>query len=389
MTCHGPSDVVSCWGMETDRWVRIQTLTESAKALPHAERGAFLDEACDDAELRTLIAEMLEAGESGALGLEAKLLTSDPADLGKEDGPEPAVSVESGLSIGSYEVGRRLGRGGMADVYLAYERADPDRHPVALKLLRFGKGGADRLPRFQRELEILSRLDHPAIATVLDSGTAADGRPFMVMHYVEGHTLLDFVVQRRSTAAERLQLFVSVCQTVQFAHDRGVIHRDLKLSNVLVREDGTPVLLDFGIGKLMRTFASEPPAGFVTPAGVRLLTPANAAPEQVSGQPQTVQTDVYGLGLILYELVAGRPALDPKGVNWLEWERRVLEVEPAAPSSVPAAPIRMEPGLRPRTLDELDGIVLKALRKEPAERHQSARALADAVARCLSELSPA
>ncbi|MGI9627000.1 MAG: serine/threonine-protein kinase [Longimicrobiales bacterium] len=359
--------------MATDRWERIQELFGEAKRLEAPQRYSYLAQSCPDQELRTVVLEMLEAAETARLEVESKLLTQESAD-----GPDRPIPIE-GDSFGGYRVGGKLGSGGMADVYLATRADDPEGPPVALKILRNPASSAEGIRRFHREREMLSRLDHPGIAAILDDGISEGGQPYLVIEHVDGMSLPDYVTRHRVPVQERVRLFLDICESVGFAHDRQILHRDLKASNVLVTAEGRVVLLDFGIGKPVGP-SDALDASTVTPAGIRLLTPANAAPEQVTGAPVSVRTDIYALGLVLYELVAGRPALNHRRISWFEWERRVQEVRPPPPSEVADLGSSDPAGVvRDALRGGVDAVILTCLEKDPAARYGSVRELAAAL----------
>ncbi len=302
----------------------------------------------------------------------------------------PAAGTEVRGDRG-YRIVREIGRGGNGIVYLA-ERSDEFRQTVAIKVVH--RRGEEIERRFRAERQILAALDHPHIARLLDGGTASDGSPFLVMEYVEGRRIDESCAERRLGVRERIELMLDVCSAVAAAHQRLVIHRDLKPSNVLVTADGTAKLLDFGIAKLL-----DPAEVDWTLAETRLggqpLTPRYASPEQMRGEPVSTATDVYALGVILYELLTGRSPYraDPRSLR--EWEQAVCEEEPLSPSTTAArtAPISGEgsdgatPSPPPPELAvdaDLAAIVLKALRKPPAERYPTVDALADDLRRYLS-----
>ncbi|ARA94347.1 serine/threonine protein kinase [Rhodothermaceae bacterium RA] len=385
--------------MSTPRWNQIETLFWAALDRDAAERAAFLDEACaGDAALRREVEGMLAAHEtSHGLQIEQHLLGDDP--------PRPADDEAMiGTRVGPYRLVQMLGRGGMGTVYLA-ERADGAfEQQVALKLIRSGWHSAEIVQRFRLERQILARLDHPNIARLLDGGMTEDGRPYFALEYVAGEPITDFCDRHRLPVDERLRLFQRVCRAVQFAHRNLVVHRDLKPSNILVTGDGVVKLLDFGIAKLLDPDA----AGMTvaqTRADVRVMTPEYAAPEQVRGEAITTATDVYALGVLLYELLTGhRPYQIPSRVR-AEIERVICEEEPTRPSTVIAAvtQIHRDDGttetitpdrvgaarklpptrLRRRLRGDLDTIILTALRKEPERRYTSAEQLADDLRRHL------
>lgn len=293
--------------------------------------------------------------------------------------PPLATAVDrSGEQVGPFRLGARLGRGGMGEVYRA-ERTDGDyRQTVAIKLLRRGLDSEDVLGRFIQERRILARLEHPAIARLIDGGMCADGLPWIAMELVEGQPISGFAENQSLSQTASLQLLIAVSEAVDYAHRRLVVHRDLKPSNVLVTADGSPRLLDFGIAKLLDD--SEEQAH--TSTGLRLMSPAYAAPEQLHGQPITVATDVYALGLLSYELLTGT----------LPHRRRsstLAELEAALPAdaerpSVAARRFAAGGTLSGRGIDaDLDTIVLKALAIEPDRRYPSAAAFADDLRRYL------
>jgi serine/threonine-protein kinase len=286
---------------------------------------------------------------------------------------------------------REIGRGGMGTVYLA-ERSDVARR-VALKLVRDPMAAPERVERFRLERRVLARLDHPHIARLLDAGVAPDagtphgGTPWFAMELVEGAPIDRACDARRLTVAERLALFEQVCEAVQYAHEHLVVHRDLKPSNILVTDDGRVKLLDFGIAKLLDDAAGEGEA--LTGTGVRLLTPEYAAPEQLRGAPVTTATDVYALGVVLYELLTGchpqrARRRTPGASTDAPWY--VLPSEPAPPSAVAAraesaaasaARGTTPPRLARRLRGDLDTVILRALAAEPARRYASAHQLLD------------
>ncbi|MFN8647932.1 MAG: serine/threonine-protein kinase [Gemmatimonadales bacterium] len=350
--------------MRQERWDRIAALFAEALERPAAERGRYLEASCPEPELRREVLAMLAAhADAGELRVERRLASHDPA-------PE-AGSMAPGTRVGPYRLEALVGRGGMGEVYRA-TRADGEfEQVVALKLLRADAGGTDLVRRFRAERALLARLTHPHIATILDGGTAADGRPYLVLRYVDGLPITDQA--RGRPLAERLQLCIKVARAVQFAHVRLVVHRDLKPSNILVTASGEPVLLDFGIAKLL-----DPQAGaeHETRTGDRLLTPAHAAPEQLSGGAITTATDVYGLGTLLFELVTGRRLFAEVASTGGALERAILETPAPLPSALAVAD-------RGRIRGDLDRIVQVALRKEPERRYPSAGALADDLERFL------
>jgi serine/threonine protein kinase len=280
--------------MSPARWQQVKDVVGDAlERADTAERAAFLARACaDDTGLRREAESLLAAsGLSMLEGCAEDLrLSSDESD------------AASGQRIGAYRVVRELGRGGMGAVYLA-ERADREftKH-VAIKLLKRGTDTDEVLRRFRSEREILARLEHPNIARLLDAGTTDDGLPYFVMEYVAGARVTDYCFAQHLSVAARLELFLKICSAVHFAHQNLVVHRDLKPANILITAEGEPKLLDFGIAKLLATDDSE---FHHTVQDQQRLTPAYASPEQVRGAAITTVSDVYALGVLLYELLVG------------------------------------------------------------------------------------
>jgi non-specific serine/threonine protein kinase/serine/threonine-protein kinase len=278
-----------------------------------------------------------------------------------------------GQRLGPYQIIGELGDGGMSTVFLG-ERADGQyRQQVAIKLLRYHQGASSLRSRFDIERHILATLEHPNIARLLDGGTCADGRPYLVMEYVRGVAIDTYCRTRRLPLAAILELFCTVCHAVQYAHQNLIVHRDLKPGNILVTEEGVPKLLDFGIAKLLAPLPMGT-EGPVTLAGNMLMTPEFAAPEQVGDAPITTATDVYALGVILYNLLTGQRPYEVGG-DLATIIRTIRETEAPVPSSV------IQGLLRAQLQGDLDNIVLRALRKEPQHRYPSVRQLAEDVER--------
>jgi serine/threonine-protein kinase len=307
-----------------------------------------------------------------------------------EDAPANWALDRSGQVLGPWRLVRRLGAGGMSDVYLA-ERADEYHQQVAIKLVRPGLVSRADYNRLKAERQILARLDHRNIARLLDGGTAEDGTPYLVMEYVDGDPIDVYCERNALTVRERLALFRNVCAAVHAAHQNLIIHRDLKPSNILVTKDGSLKLLDFGIAKFLGTPHTTHTVA-VTHASVRLLTPGNASPEQVRGEPITTATDVYLLGLLLYELLCGTRPFRLTDFRLTEIERVICEQSPPPPSQTLAAQagtpevLRLEAiararrttlaRLRRELAGDLDNIVMMAMRKEPTRRYASVDELA-------------
>jgi len=376
---------------DLDRWGRVDALFQGALEQSPAMRAEFLAEACgDDRELRREIDDLIRAHEESqdywrdSGGLIARVR----ADLGSALDMKPEES-EDPERVGPYRLIRRVGRGGMGTVYLA-EREDGEfERQVAIKLLRRGLDTEDVVRRFRAERQILASLDHPNIARLVDGGSAEDGRPYLAMEYVEGSPILEYCDDRRLSIPARLALFETVLRAVGHAHRHLVIHRDIKPSNILLTDNGDVKLLDFGIAKLLDEGdgTSE-----LTRTGVRLLTPGYASPEQLAGEPVTTASDVFQLGILLYELLTGERPFGNPDTSPREFEQRTLESEAERPSrrvlkatgdnsgkdSAAARRVGVEE-LRRTLAGDLDDIILMALRKDPEGRYHS-------VAQFLSDL---
>ena len=353
--------------MDRSRWERIQILFHEAAALPQPEHRAFLESACREDE--TLVADVLALLHEDARG--ASLLDQPLAEVAHKVLAED-VNALPFQELGPYRIRKVLGEGGMGVVYLA-ERQDLGSF-VALKLLRDAWLSPARRERFGAEQRTLAQLNHPSIARLYDADTLSDGTPFFVMEYVEGLPLTDYCTHNKCSVERRLQLFRQVCEAVQYAHSNAVIHRDLKPSNILVRSDGTIRLLDFGIAKQVESL--DVPA-HQTMTGLRLMTPAYAAPEQIRGQRLGVQSDVYSLGVILYELLCDRLPFDLSNLAPAEAETVLLEHEPPKPSATARrqAATAVAASLSVGSWADLDVLCLTALQKDPERRYRSVEAL--------------
>lgn len=364
--------------IDPNTWDRLEEIFFHALELDPADRPAYLDEACGaDAALRREVDAVL-AGHLAAGG------TANSDRLLSPTAVDGVGTLPAGARIGTYAIDSVIGRGGMGEVYRA-RRADAQyEQQVAIKLMRPGRNTEDLLRRFKTERQILARLQHPNIATLLDGGVTEQGQPYLVMQYVAGAALTTYANDRNLDLAQRLRLFLTVCETVQFAHANLVVHRDLKPSNILVTAEGDVRLLDFGIAKLL-----DPAVDGSTTGDLLLLTPEHAAPEQFLGATVTTATDVYALGVLLYELLTGsRPF---QFVPPLELHRAVCEQDSRAPSAAAAdaswlsrAKLARSPVVADRIVGDLDAIVLKALRKDPARRYASAAEMAEDVRRHLN-----
>ncbi|MEM9556755.1 MAG: serine/threonine-protein kinase [Acidobacteriota bacterium] len=352
-----------------DRWRQVEALLDEALDRPPADRESLVRARCgDDRELADEVLGLLAANEATGV------LDRPLGDLARA-AVEPAEAIGTGQRVGTWRLLEPLGSGGMGRVFLARREGGDFEQRAALKLLRWEVATTDLLARFRRERQILADLDHPGIARLIDGGVTDHGLPYLVMEPVDGSPIDRHCRERRLSLAERLRLMLQVCDAVRAAHARLVIHRDLKPSNILVTSAGQARLLDFGVGKLLDDDLADAPG--LTAALPAPATPGYAAPEQLEGRPMSVATDVYGLGVVLYELLAGRRPFEAERQSPLELARQVVEAEPPAPS-------RASRGADAKQLrGDLDHIVLKALRKEPAERYASVDALAADIERYL------
>ena len=338
------------------RWQQVKEVLADALEHRPATRGTYLDAVCaGDAELKREAASLL--AQQDVAGLLDGFANGPAGGLWRE--PD---SFAPGRRIGSYEIIRELGHGGMGAVFLARRGDRQFEKLVAIKLIKRGMDTDAIVRRFRAERQILARLDHPNIARLLDGGTTDDGLPYFIMEFIEGVSITRYADEHGLSTAARLRLFRQVCAAVHFAHQRLVIHRDLKPGNILVTAEGEPKLLDFGVGKLLDSALDED-AG-LTVTGQRPMTPAYASPEQAAGGEVTTASDVYGLGALLYELLTGRPPYDFARTPAHEVAHVICEQEPVRPSAVATNGRRLR--------GDLDNIVRLAMRKEPARRYVSA-----------------
>ncbi len=346
---------------DAERWEAVQEIFHEATERPEAERRAFVEHRCgSDAALVAEVLALLEGDAHGSL-LDDGIARSAHAVL------EPSRFDHSDRAVGPYRLVRLLGEGGMGVVYLA--QRDDIGSTVAIKLLRDALLSPSRRERFIAEQRMLAQLSHPGIARLLDAGTLADGTPWIAMEYVDGVYLTEYCRVHTCSIAERLQLFRQVCDAVQHAHGMLVVHRDIKPSNILVDAQGTTKLLDFGIAKQLSESALP---GDVTQTGLRLLTPAYAAPEQLTGAQVGTHIDVYALGVVLYELLAGALPFDLNGQSAASAATIVLEHAPARPSSVAS---RVQAGGGRSAWADLDVLCLTAMHRDPRQRYRTVDAL--------------
>jgi eukaryotic-like serine/threonine-protein kinase len=383
------------------RWQKLNEIFAAAQELDPERQKELLEQTCGgDEALRKEAAAILAASrDAQSQGfLHADVFAAGARVLARDD-------IPSGTEIGDYRVIREIGRGGMGAVYLA-ERTGFQQQ-VALKIIKRGMDTEEIIRRFVRERDVLASLNHPNIARLLDGGHTTDGLPFIAMEYVEGETITAFCDQKRLAIEERIELFRKVCRAVAYAHHNLVVHRDIKPSNILVGADGEPKLLDFGIAKLLAPDVLDSTVD-LTAAGANLMTPDYASPEQIRGERVTTASDIYSLGVLLYELLSGHRPFQLKNRPSLEMLRIVSEQEPRAPSTAAlteaeapseedtkhilspetvANSRRQRPEhLRKRLRGDLDTIVLTALSKDPQRRYGSVEQFSDDLQRHLAGL---
>ena len=371
--------------MNAERWARINDLFHRVADLPPADRDALLARECGtDVTLRAEIIRLLDNDDGSGTCKETDLfqrVESRTDRAGEASRSSPAHDPFLGRVLGAYRLTERLGAGGMGVVYRA-ERADGlYQQEVAVKLIRAERATDWMLRRFEFERRTLAALEHPCIARLFDGGTTEDGSPYFVMELVRGEPIDRYCERAKLPVEARLRLFLEVCRAVHHAHQSLVVHCDLKPANILIDGRGMPRLLDFGIARFLEE-EPESAEGAPTRTMARVLTPEYASPEQLSGGAVTTAIDVYSLGVVLYELLAGCRPFESDSRSLLTWERLVREQTPARPSS------RVLGGPRTDTVSalrgDLDRIVLMALRTEPERRYASVRELADDIERHLA-----
>lgn len=348
--------------------IRAKQIFADAIGVDTGSRAKFVENACrGDAELRNEVDQWLSSYAESEGFIETPLI--DRSEITR-------AAVENGRRFGNYTILREIGRGGMGSVFLA-ERSDGEfDQKVAVKIIRQTFAAPHLIERFRRERQFLASLNHPNIAHLLDGGVSEIGEPFVVMEYIDGISLIEFADRNRLNVRERLRLFQKICSAVAHSHRNLIIHRDLKPGNIIVDNAGEPKLLDFGVAKLLGGHDSEIDD---TETVFRALTPAYASPEQLNGSTVTTSSDIYSLGIILYELLTGCRPFDVEGKDLAEIIRTATETEPIRPS---ARDHKASSGLR----GDLDNIVLCSLRKEPARRYESADAFSGDIERYLADL---
>jgi serine/threonine protein kinase/Tfp pilus assembly protein PilF len=370
-----------------DSGISLKELFLAALEHPPEARSDFLAEACSgDRNLQREIESLLAVYESYSDALRTPGFELSSASLAAE--ALETLNQRAGERLGPYRLVDEIGRGGMGAVYLAQRDDGQFEQQVAIKLIKRGMDTDAIVRRFHRERQILADLNHPNIARLLDGGVTPDGRPFFVMEYIKGLPIHEYMATQKRSIEARLELFRSICSAVHYAHQHQVIHRDLKPGNILVTPEGVPKLLDFGVARWLDAEQATSTAG-MTPGSFSLMTPECASPEQLRGLPATTASDVYSLGLLLYELLTGRPPFRFASRLPHEVLKTVLENAPAKPSTVvpPEETISGAPRKPARRLcGDLDNIVLMALHHDPAQRYASAEEFAEDIRRHLAGL---
>ena len=376
--------------MTPEEWQRVRAVLESALELQPSMRSRFLDDHCSDVWVRREVDSLMQLHEQAGTDI-----LNSPANVSFPLEDEIQFRLVKGKRIGPYEILGEIAQGGMGAVYRAVRADGQYTQDVALKIVRAELGAEVTATRFRNERQILASLDHPNIAKILDGGTTADGLPYFVMELIEGLPVTEYCDRYKLSIDARLTLFRTVCSPVQYAHQRLVIHRDIKPTNVLITFDAVPKLLDFGIAKLLDQ--NLPAQNPTITAGAWMMTPEYASPEQLRGDVVTTATDVYSLGLVLYELLTGHRAYGSAGSRPHEISNVVCNVEPQKPSltvhennapsdSLAAIPELEEicalrqttpAKLQKRLSGDLDNIVLMALRKEVSRRYVSVEQFAE------------
>jgi len=382
--------------MTPERWQQVRQVFNQVLSLEAAERSSYLDKACaSDPELRREVGSLLLAEDQAG----SRFLNTPVVQVASEPPGAERLPSRVGRRVGAYTILEEIGHGGMGEVYRAVRADGEFNQEVAIKLVRGGHDSSSVLDRFRNERQILAGLDHPNIARLFDGGTTEEGVPYLVMELVDGDTIDSYCDAHKLNVTHRLELFRRVCAAVEYAHQRLVIHRDLKPGNILVTKDGVPKLLDFGIAKIF-----DPSIGTETTVA-RPMTPEYASPEQIRGESITTATDVYSLGVVLYQLLTGRSPYRVQTRTPHELSQAITQAEPDRPSAAVLRPAR-SPGegespqptpeqvsasregspakLLRRLSGDIDNIVLKALRKEPQRRYVSVEQFGEDICRHLT-----
>ena len=381
--------------MRRDKWIKIKEIFNKAIEISGEERENYLEKECEnDKELRREVDSLLNSLQKSGNFLETSTI-----NFSEEGETETDTDPLLGREIGKYKIEEKLGEGGMAVVYAASRIDEQFKRKVAVKFIKRGMDTDEIIRRFKFEQQALADLSHPYIAKIIDGGTTNDGLSYFVMEIVPGIPIDEYCRENKLSTIERLKLFLKVCEAVKYAHQNLIVHRDLKPGNIFIAKDGTPKLLDFGIAKLLEK--KEGDETNLTQPGIKILTLDYASPEQFRGNPITTGTDVYSLGVILYELLTDKSPYIFKNNFPTEKEKVICDLEPEKPSSV----IKKLPlsdssdkvtqrsisenrnenigKIQKRLSGDIDNIILKALRKEPERRYSSVEQFAEDTRRSL------
>ncbi len=384
-----------------DKWDKIKSLFRKVIELPPEERTAFLDEKCkDDPPLRKEIESLLESDQKVEDFLEKPLLQNDELN---SDSNSPDNLI--GMKIGNYRIEEKIGEGGMANVYSAIRIDEQFKKKVAVKFIKRGMDTDEIIKRFKIEQQALAGLDHPFIAKIIDAGTTENGLPYFIMELVEGEPIDEYCKNNNLTIEEKLKLFRKVCSAVQYAHQNLIVHRDIKPGNIFIKPDGTPKLLDFGISKLLDSSTEQTN---LTRTGFRLMTLEYASPEQFKGKQINIATDIYSLGVVLYELLTGNFPYKFKNSLPYEIERVICTTDPEKPSTsansdknknfeqenknensyknISTTNYKNFAKIKRKLSGDIDNIVLKAMQKEPERRYSTVEQFSEDIRRHLEGL---
>ena len=384
-----------------DNWDKIKSLFLEVIDLPPEERAAYLDKKCkDDLSLRKEVESLIESDQKVESFLEKPIIQNDELNT-ESTSPDSFI----GMKIGNYQIEKKIGEGGMAVVYSAIRIDDQFKKSVAVKFIKRGMDTDEIIKRFSIEQQALAGLDHPFIAKIIDGGTTENGLPYFIMELVEGEPIDQYCRNKDLTIQEKLKLFRKVCSAVQYAHQNLIVHRDIKPGNIFIKPDGTPKLLDFGISKLLNSSNEQTN---LTKSGFKLMTPEYASPEQFKGQQITIATDIYSLGVVLYELLTGNFPYKFRNSLPHEIERVICTTEPEKPSTsanryknenpergnsnedsylnISKSNYKDLEKVKRKLAGDIDNIVLKAMQKEPERRYSTVEQFSEDIRRHLEGL---